>query len=84
MKNKIEFIGPALDCSHEELVTYIRSMKGGERVMDMDSGPFDGLKGTVEIREGCGTICIRWDHHEYADIAGVMVTSFIGSARIIK
>jgi hypothetical protein len=26
---------PSLDCSRDELVAYIRSMKGGERVMEM-------------------------------------------------
>jgi len=40
------------------------------------------MKGTVEIKNG--TVCIRWDHAEYADCAGVMVTSFTGGARIIK
>lgn len=41
-----------------------------------------GMKGTVEIRDG--SVCIRWDHHEYADGAGVMVTSFTGGARMIE
>lgn len=41
-----------------------------------------GMKGTVEIRDG--SVCIRWDRHEYADGAGVMVTSFTGGARMIE
>ena len=73
---------PPLDCPHEELVTYIRSMKGGERVQEMGLSGMHGMKGTVEIRDG--SVCIRWDHREYADGAGVMVTSFTGSARIIE
>jgi hypothetical protein len=57
-------------------------MKGGERVMEMERSGMFGHKGTVEIRNG--DICIRWDHAEYADGAGVMVTSFTGGARIIQ
>lgn len=74
---------PPLDCSHEELVSYIQSMKGGERVMEMGGGCMTGCKGTVEIHED-GSVCIRWDHREYADGAGVMVTSFTGGARTIQ
>lgn len=73
---------PSLDCSRDELVAYIRSMRGGERVMEMERSAMYGLKGTVEIRNG--DVCIRWDHVEYADGAGVMVTSFTGGARIIQ
>ena len=73
---------PSLNCSHDELVAYIRSLKGGERVMEMGRAAMFGLKGTVEIRDG--DVCIRWDHAEYADGAGVMVTSFTGGARIIQ
>jgi len=73
---------PPLDCSHEELVAYIRSMKGGERVMEMGGSGMAGMKGTVEIRDN--DVLIRWDHAKYADTAGVMVTSFTGGARIIQ
>ena len=73
---------PSLDCSHDELVAYIRSMTGGERVMEMERSAMYGLTGTVEIRNG--DVCIRWDHAEYADGAGVMMTSFTGGARIIQ
>jgi hypothetical protein len=73
---------PSLDCSHDELVAYIKSMKGGERVMEMGGSCMIGMKGTVEIRDG--SVCIRWDHAEYADGAGSMVTSFTGGARIIQ
>lgn len=73
---------PSLDCPREDLVAYIRSMKGGERVQEMGGSGMIGMKGTVEIRDG--SVCIRWDHHEYADGAGVMVTSFTGGARMIE
>ena len=73
---------PSLDCSHDELIAHIRSMKGGERVQEMGGSCMIGMKGTVEIRDG--SVCIRWDHSEYADGAGVMVTSFTGGARIIQ
>ena len=73
---------PLLDCTNDELVAYIRSMKGGERVIEMGGSAMTGMKGTVEIKDG--TVCIRWDHAEYADCSGVMVTSFTGGARIIK
>lgn len=73
---------PSLDCPHDALVAYIRSMKGGERVVEMGGSCMKGCKGTVEIRNG--SVCIRWDHQEYADGAGVMVTSFTGGARIIQ
>jgi hypothetical protein len=73
---------PSLDCSHDELVAYIRSMKGGERVQEMGGSCMIGGKGTVEIRDG--SVYIRWDLQEYAEGAGVMVTSFTGGARIIK
>ena len=73
---------PSLDCSNAELVAYIRAMKGGERVMEMGKSCMTGCKGTVEIRDG--KVCIRWDRQEFADGAGVMVTSFTGGARIIQ
>ena len=73
---------PSLDCPHDELVAYIRSMRGGERVREMERSAMYGLKGTVEIHDD--DVCIRWDHAEYADGAGVMVTSFTGGARIIQ
>jgi hypothetical protein len=73
---------PSLDCSHDELVAYIHSMKGGERVMEMGGSCMIGKTGTVEIRDS--GVCIRWDSAEYADGAGVMVTSFTGGARIIQ
>ena len=73
---------PPLDCPYEDLVAYIRAMKGGERVQEMGGSCMTGMKGTVEIRDG--SVCIRWDHHEYADGAGVMVTSFTGGARMIE
>jgi hypothetical protein len=73
---------PALDCSRDELVAYIRSMKGGERVQEMGGSCMIGCKGSVEIRDG--SVCIRWDRQEYAEGAGVMVTSFTGGARIIQ
>ena len=72
---------PSLDCPHDVLVSYIRSMKGGERVMEMGGGCLVGATGTVELKND--DVCIRWDHREYADGAGVMVTSFTGGARII-
>jgi len=75
-------VRPSLDCSHEELVAYIRSMTGGERVQEMGRSGMQGMKGTVEIQNN--SVCIRWDRHEYADGAGVMVTSFTGGARIIE
>ncbi len=73
---------PSLDCTNDELVAYIRSMKGGERVMEMGGSAMTGMKGTVELKNG--SVLIRWDHAEYADCAGVMVTSFTGGARIIE
>lgn len=73
---------PSLDCPPDELVAYIKSMKGGERVMEMGESGMTGMKGTVEVKDG--TVCIRWDYAEYADYAGVMVTSFTGGARIIE
>jgi hypothetical protein len=73
---------PSLDCSHDELVAYIRAMKGGERVQEMGGSCMIGSKGTVEIRDG--RVCIRWDRQQYAEGAGVMVTSFTGGARIIQ
>lgn len=73
---------PSLDCSREELVAYIKSMKGGERVMEMGESGMKGMKGTVEIKDD--QILIRWDRHEYADGAGVMVSTFTGGARIIQ
>ena len=72
---------PSLDCSLTELYAYIKSMKGGERVMEMGGGGMIGATGTVELEDG--DVLIRWDHQEYADGAGVMVTSFTGGARII-
>jgi len=81
LKPMIPEITPPLDCSHEDLVAYIRSMKGGERVQEMGSSCMTGQKGTVEIKNG--DVLIRWDRREYADGAGVMVTSFTGGARII-
>ena len=77
-----EPIYPALDCPKEELVAYIRSMKGGERVMEMGGSCMQGEKGTVEIREG--RVLIRWDWQDFTDRPGVMVTSFTGGARIIQ
>lgn len=73
---------PPLDCSHEELVAYILAMKGGERVQEMGCSCMIGMKGTVEIKNGSPHI--RWDHHEYIDGNGVMVTSFTAGARIIQ
>jgi hypothetical protein len=72
---------PPLDCTHEELKKYILSMQGGERVQEMEKSGMHGMKGTVEIRGE--DVLIRWDHQEYDDVAGVMVTSFTGGARII-
>lgn len=74
-------IHPPLDCSREELISYILSMKGGERVMEMGGSCMKDSKGTVEIEDG--KVYIRWDHQEYEDGARVMVTSFTGGARII-
>jgi len=76
----ITYWNPPLDCSHEALVAYIRSMKGGERVVETQDC-MKGCEGTVEIKDGC--VRIRWDHQKYADGEGVMVTSFTGGARII-
>lgn len=73
---------PPLNCSNEVLVAYIKSMKGGERVMEMGGSGMVGMKGTVEVKDG--KVNIRWDHTEYADCAGVMVTSFTAGARIIE
>lgn len=73
---------PPLDCPREDLVAYIRSMKGGERVQEMGGSCMIGCKGTVEIRDG--SVCIRWDRQEYAEGEGVMVTSFTGGARMIE
>lgn len=69
-----------MDCSHDELVAYIRSMKGGERVMEMGGSCMTGETGTVEIRDS--GVCIRWDT-KFAEGSG-MVTSFTGGARIIQ
>lgn len=80
--SKNNAIYPPLDCSSEELISYIRSMKGGERVMEMGGSCMKDSKGTVEIKDG--EVLIRWDHQEYEDGAGVMVTSFTGGARIIN
>jgi hypothetical protein len=82
LKKSYKVLTPALNCSNEELVKYIRSMKGGERVMEMSVSCMQGCKGTVEVHDD-GEVCIRWDHQEYADGAGVMVTSFTSGARII-
>jgi hypothetical protein len=74
-------IDPPLDCSNEVLVAYIRSMKGGERVIEMGGSAMKGETGTVEINP-VGGICIRWDT-EFKEGSG-MVTSFTGGARIIE
>ena len=78
--NDSKSLSPPLDCLHEELVAYIKSMKGGERVMEMGVSCMQGQTGTVEIRDS--GVCIRWD--TVFDEGSGMVTSFTGGARIIK
>lgn len=74
------FCCPSLDCSLTELVTYIKSMKGGERVIEMGGSCMIGETGTVELRGA--EVCIRWDT-KFVEGSG-MVTSFTGGARIIQ
>lgn len=69
---------PTLWCPHEELVEFIRSMKGGERVQEMGESGIKGEKGTVEIKDG--SVNIKWDT-DYD--GGTMTTSFTGGARLI-
>lgn len=71
---------PSLDCSREQLVEFIQSMKGGERVIEMGQSGMKGETGTVEIRES--GVCIRWDTK--FDQPGTMVTSFTGGARLLS
>jgi hypothetical protein len=73
---------PPLDCSHDDLVTYIKSMKGGERVMELGYSSMLGKQGIVEIKNE--QILIRWDWEEFADGSGVMTTSFTGGARRLQ
>ena len=61
-------------------MAYIRSMKGGERVMEMGESGMKGETGTVEIRDS--GVCIRWATK--FEQPGTMVTSFTGGARIIQ
>lgn len=72
---------PPLDCSREDLVAYIRSMKNGDRVMEMGGSAFTGETGVVEVRED-GGVYIKWDTVFECGRSG-MVTSFTGGARLI-
>jgi hypothetical protein len=70
---------PPLDCSDEELVTYIESMEDGERVIELGVSGQKGWKGTIYHNKD-GDTCIRWDA---LPDGGQLSTSFTGGARRI-
>lgn len=70
---------PPLGCPHAELVAFIRSLKPGDRVIELGYSGMKGQTGTVELREG--NVLIRWDT-KFEEGTG-MVTSFTGGARLL-